>query len=229
MAATGYFNHQTVDFLHELTDNNNRDWFEDNKLRYENHVRGPALRFIEDMAAGIKAISPHFLVSAKKSGGSMMRVYRDTRFSKDKAPYKTNIGIQFRHERGKDVHAPGFYFHVAGDGCFLGAGIWRPDSSSLGKIRDRIDERPGEWANARDDRNFSRRFVLSGDSLKRGPAGYPSDHPLLEDLKRKDFIAVRNLELPDIFAPNLITSVAESYATATPFMRFLCAALEVPF
>ncbi|MGI9257968.1 MAG: DUF2461 domain-containing protein, partial [Gammaproteobacteria bacterium] len=123
---------QTAKFLTELANNNARDWFNVNKQRYEDHVLEPALTFINAMEPRIEKISPHFLAVAKRTGGSLMRVYRDTRFSKDKTPYKTNIGIQFRHELGKDVHAPGFYLHIQPKNCFLGAGIWRPDSDALG-------------------------------------------------------------------------------------------------
>ena len=135
-----YFSDETFQFLSSLALNNNRVWFEENKQRYEDAVRTPALRFIDDIAVELAAISPHFLAIPKKVGGSLMRVYRDTRFSKDKRPYKTNIGIHFRHEVGKDVHAPGFYLHIAPGECFVGVGVWRPDSRALAKIRDAIVE-----------------------------------------------------------------------------------------
>jgi len=130
-----YFSKATFSFLGELSRNNNREWFHDNKQRYEEAVRGPALAFIEDIAPELQLIAPRFLAVPKKVGGSLMRVHRDIRFGKDKTPYKTNIGIQFRHEAGKDVHAPGYYLHIAPQECFFGAGIWRPDSTALGQIR----------------------------------------------------------------------------------------------
>ena len=125
------FKTSTIKFLRELEKNNNRDWFEANKHRYESDVREPALAYIEAMAPRLAKISPHFIASPKKVGGSLMRVYRDVRFSKDKTPYKTNIGIQFRHSAGKDVHAPGFYMHIEPSQVFIAAGIWRPDSEML--------------------------------------------------------------------------------------------------
>ena len=134
------FTPATIRFLTELRNNNNRDWFNANKHRYENDVVAPSLNFITVMDARLKKISPHFRAIPKKTGGSLMRVYRDTRFAKDKTPYKTNIGIQFRHELGKDVHAPGFYVHVEPNQVFLGVGIWRPDPKALGKIRGEIHE-----------------------------------------------------------------------------------------
>ena len=120
-----YFSPATFGFLQRLAANNNRDWFLEHKAEYEARVRGPALRFIEDMADELAAISPHFLALPKKVGGSLMRVNRDIRFGHDKRPYKTNIGIQFRHEMGKDVHAPGFYLHIEKEDCFIGVEIGR--------------------------------------------------------------------------------------------------------
>ena len=115
------FDRNTFRFLAELGANNERDWFEANRHRYERHVLEPALAFIERMAPNIERLSRHLLAVPKRTGGSLMRVYRDTRFGHDKRPYKTNIGIQFRHERGRDVHAPGLYVHIEPGGCFLGA------------------------------------------------------------------------------------------------------------
>jgi len=115
----------TARFLAELARNNNRDWFRANKGRYERSVRGPALAFIEAMAGPLERVSRHIYADPSPSGGSLMRIYRDTRFSPDKTPYKTNIGIQFRHERCDDVHAPGLYFHIDPKECFLACGMWR--------------------------------------------------------------------------------------------------------
>lgn len=122
-----YFTAQTFTFLTALTGNNTREWFKTHQQEYERFIRMPAMQLIDDMADELPAISPHFTAQAREIGGSLMRVQRDTRFSRDKTPYKTNIGIQFRHERGKDIHAPGFYLHIAPDDCFLGIGLWHPD------------------------------------------------------------------------------------------------------
>ena len=105
-------------FLRDLKANNNRDWFNAHKPDYEQLVREPALGFISAMGPPLAKFAPMFVAVPRKSGGSLMRVYRDTRFSRDKTPYKTNVGIQFRHEYGKDVHAPGYYFHIDPDQVF---------------------------------------------------------------------------------------------------------------
>ena len=132
------FNDQTISFLKDLKANNNREWFKENKARYEELVLDVALRFIQSMQDPLYKIAPHFTATPTRVGGSLMRVYRDTRFSKSKVPYKTNIGIQFRHEQAKDAHSPGYYVHIEPDNLFLGAGMWRPDSEPLRNIRERI-------------------------------------------------------------------------------------------
>ncbi len=221
------FTAQTLDFLRDLSANNNRDWFNENKPVYENDVRQPAMLFIERMAPRLAEISPYFRAIAKKSGGSLMRVYRDTRFARDKTPYKTNIGIQFRHEQGRDVHAPGYYVHIDPGSVFVGVGMWRPDSHALGKIRDYIVEDGQAWVAARDDSQFQACFDLSGETLKRAPRGYSPDHPLIEDLKRKDFIAISELNHEDVLDPGFIDTVCQRFQAADTYMQFLCKAIDV--
>ena len=165
------FSKATLGFLDELAANNERAWFEENKPRYEALVREPALEFIAAMAAPLAKLAPHFRAEPRKIGGSLMRVFRDTRFARDKSPYKTNIGIQLRHELGKDVHAPGFYLHIATDECFFGAGCWHPEADALGRIRDLIAAQPKRWFAARDDRKFAAHWALAGDGLTRPPRG----------------------------------------------------------
>jgi uncharacterized protein (TIGR02453 family) len=229
-AAPGpQFSRNTLEFLGELKQNNDRTWFEANKHRYEAEVLEPALRFIEAMAPKLERLSPHFTAIPKRSGGSLMRVYRDTRFSRDKTPYKTNIGVQFRHELGRDVHAPGFYVHIEPDGCFLGAGIWHPESTALQRIRAAIVGRPDDWRRATAGKRFRNRFELSGDRLARPPRGFAIDAPHLDDIKRKDFIAISAFAAPEITETRFAGTVAEQFKAAVPLMRFLCAALELRF
>lgn len=223
------FTQDSLDFLDDLAANNDRPWFAANRARYERLVLAPALSFIAEMAPVLASFAPQFRADARRSGGSLMRVHRDTRFSRDKTPYKTNIGIQFRHQGGKDVHAPGFYLHVASDGCFLGAGCWHPDSASLLHIRDAIAEEPERWFAVCDDSGFAANWTLSGESLTRPPRGYPADHAAIEDLKRKDFIAIATLSADEVIAENLPELAGARFATATPFMKFLCSALAVDY
>ncbi len=227
--ADGYFSHKTFKFLTALTLNNSRDWFELHKDDYEGFVREPALQLIRDFAPVLKRFSPQLLAVDKKVGGSLMRVYRDTRFGADKSPYKTNIGIQFRHKVGRDVHAPGLYVHVAPDECFLGSGVWRPDPDALSRIRERIMEKPKTWIKVSTDRQFRKLFELSGESLSRPPRGMDPDHPAISDLKRKDHIAIAPLSVRELISPQLLKTLHERFSLTKPYFRFLCEALELTF
>ena len=223
------FSEATFGFLAELSANNNRAWFEANKPRYEALVREPALDFIEAMGPQLAVFAPRFRADARKLGGSLMRVYRDTRFARDKTPYKTNIGIQFRHDLGKDVHAPGFYVHVSEYECFLAVGCWRPEPDALARIREHIAEKPERWFSVRDDAAFGAQWVASGERLSRPPRGYAADHPAIDDLKRKDFVALADLSRSDVLSADLVDLVAGKFSATRPFMEFLCTALAVAY
>lgn len=231
MASRRYvgFTESTLGFLRELERNNNREWFKANKARYEEQVLDVALRFIQSMQEPLARIAPHFVAVPTRVGGSLMRVYRDTRFSKNKLPYKTNIGIQFRHELAKDVHSPGYYVHIEPGNVFLGAGMWRPDSEPLLAIRQRIANKPVEWQRTMADKTFRRHFQLGGESLKRPPRGFDGDHPCIDDIKRKSFIAVKEMAPEAYLNPRFQQQVETAFKAAAPFMRFLCKAVGVPF
>ncbi|MDH3362715.1 MAG: TIGR02453 family protein [Gammaproteobacteria bacterium] len=220
---------ETIQFLEQLTANNNREWFQEHKGRYEEQVLDVALAFIQSMQDPLADIAPHFVAVPTRVGGSLMRVYRDTRFSKNKTPYKTNIGIQFRHERAKDVHSPGYYLHIALDQVFVGVGMWRPDADPLRRIRDRIAARPSEWKRVLSDRSFKRQFQLGGESLVRPPRGFDKSHECIDDIRRKSFIAVKELEVDEVFKPQFQRTVESSFKVAESFMRFLCTAVGVKF
>ena len=223
------FKPESLAFLRELKSNNNREWFNEHKSRYETDVLDVALNFIQSMHDPLQEFAPHFTAIPKRMGGSLMRVYRDTRFSKNKTPYKTNIGIQFRHEMAKDVHSPGFYLHIEPDEVFVGVGLWRPDPAALVAIRERIVNKTPEWRRARDDKIFKRHFRLGGESLSRPPRGFDKTHPEIEDLKRKDFIAAKNLEPGETLQPRFQQKVETSFKAAIPLMKFLCKAVGVPY
>ncbi|MDH3207033.1 MAG: DUF2461 domain-containing protein [Gemmatimonadota bacterium] len=223
--ATACFTEDTYRFLKDLKKNNDRDWFDANKKRYEEHLKDPALRIIAAFAPELKKISPHFMATPR----SLFRIYRDVRFAKDKSPYKTHIGLHFRHDRSKDAHAPGFYLHVEPKQAFIGVGIWHPDGPALRSIREHIVEEPAAWKKASRTKSFTGAFNLSGDRLKRPPKDFDPEHPLIEDLKWKDYIGIA--EVPDSFVldPALPKALAKTFKAGTPFMRFLCEALDVPF
>lgn len=229
VAAFQAFEPPLLAFLGELEENNDRDWFAANKHRYESDVMAPALAFITAMAPRLESISRNFLALPQRTGGSVMRIHRDVRFGSDKRPYKTNLGIQFRHVMGKDVHAPGFYFHMEPGVVFVGAGLWRPEPEPLAQIRNAIVAQPDRWRKINADPDFADDWELGGDSLKRPPRGYDPHHPLIEDLKRRDFIAAKNLTAREIYRRGLPDRLASSFAATSRFMTFLCDAVGVPF
>ncbi len=224
-----YFTAKTFRFLNDLADNNSRDWFKANQDRYESDVREPALDFIADFADRLAKISPHFVADTRKVGGSLFRIQRDTRFAQDKTPYKTNTGVHFRHEQAKDAHAPGYYLNIAPGHCFMGVGLWRPETAVAYAIRNHIDAEPKQWKSATQGKRFNDVFSLDGESLKRPPRGFDADHRLIDDLKRKDFMATTKLTRKAVTADTFMADFTDSCKRATPFMRFLCEALDVPF
>ncbi len=229
MPNKAYISPELFAFFRELKENNNRAWFQANKKRYEMYVKDPLLGFIANFGLRLAEISPHYVVDPRPIGGSLFRIYRDVRFSKDKTPYKTAAGIQFRHESGKDVHAPGFYLHLEPDNVFVGGGIWHPDMRTLGQVRDAIVANPARWQRIISDEAFIAVYKLGGQSLKRGPKGYDPDHPLIEDLKRKDFVASTPFGEEEACAPDFIDHFAELCRVAAPFNEFLTTAIGLPW
>ncbi len=227
--GTRYFTPTLFAFLRDLSKHNERAWFKANQDAYERHVREPALAFVNDFAPHLARISPHFVADSRKVGGSLFRIQRDTRFARDKTPYKENTGLQFRHVRGKDVHAPGFYLNLEPGACFMGIGLWRPESKTAQAIRLHIHEHPVEWRRASHSPRFTEVFTITGDSLKRAPRGFDDDHPHIADLKRKDFIASTRLTQGQVVSDHFMEDFATNCRLAAPFMRFLCDAVDVPF
>jgi uncharacterized protein (TIGR02453 family) len=223
MGTGGYFTPEIFDFLRQLKRNNRREWFAKNKARYLQVAQGPALEFITAFAVPLEKMSPHFVADARPTRGSLFRIYRDTRFSADKKPYKTHVGIHFRHEKGKDVHAPGFYLHLEPQGCFAAAGIWHPDNPALTRIRMAIVAQPEQWKKA------ARGIELGGESLTRPPKGFCGDHLLIEDLKRKDYIASIALTEQQLCGARAVQEVSVAFRKILPLVEFTTKALGLKF
>ena len=136
------FSPELFAYLRDLKRHNRREWFLENKARYEKAVKDPALRFIADFEPHLRKVSPEFLAIPKAVGGSLFRIQRDVRFSKDKSPYKTHVGIRFLHRDAKNVHAPIFYLHLDPAGSFAGVGVWHPEPPTLEAIRQAIVNDP---------------------------------------------------------------------------------------
>lgn len=228
-SQTPFFRPATFAFLRDLAANNDREWFQANKERWEADALEPALAFITAFGFQLESISPHFLAIPQRSGGSLYRIYRDTRFSNDKSPYKTHLGLHFRHARHKDAHAPGFYLHLQPRNCFMGAGIWHPDSPTLQKIRQHLVTDSRGWKRATSGRAFETELEVSGSRLKRPPRGFDPEHPLIEDLKLKDFLCVATLTQKEATSGELLDRFTGLCRTAAPFVRYLCDATGVPF
>lgn len=237
-----YFNPLTFRFLRALGKNNNRAWFHDHKADYEEHLRQPFLRLIADLQGPFAAISPYFRADPKPVGGSLFRIHRDTRYSNDKTPYKTWAGARFYHERiklaaaeatlqrhGPAIEAPSFYLHIAPGESFIGGGLWHPETTTQRRICDFIVENPASWKHAVHAPAFRRKFALNDESLTRPPRGYPPEHELIADLKRKNFVASARIADDIVTGPRLLTSVSAGLRGCAPLIDYLCAALELEF
>lgn len=212
-------------FLRDLQANNDRAWFAEHKERYLADLRDPCLRFITDFGAPLMAVSPHFRADPRPNGGSLFRIHRDIRFSRDKSPYKTAVGLHFRHEQGRDAHTPGFYLHLEPRGCFVAVGLWQPDSPTLKLVRERLVADPDSWRAAVGGRAFRRTFTVTGESLKRVPRGYDPDHPLAEVLKLKDVTAFAPLGQKQVTAPGFLAEFTGLCRTGGDLVRWICGAL----
>ena len=211
-------------FLEELEAHNEREWFNANKARYEEEIKEPALAFIEDIGYRLPEVAPHLTADKR----SLFRIYRDTRFSKDNTPYKTHVGLYFRHARNTDTDTAGMYLHLEPGSVFMGAGIWHPGTPALKRTRDAIVARPAAWSSA--VQAVAPTWEQSeGDKLKRAPTGYPSDHPLVEDLKRRSFAVISRLTQRQATASGFLDEVQERAAAARPYMAFLSSALGVEY
>lgn len=232
MPGTRYFTPAVFTFLRELAENNEKTWWETNKQRYVETIREPAFDFIADFGDRLKDISPHFVADTRTNGGSLMRPYRDMRFSKDKTPYKTNVGIQFRHAMGKDVHAPGFYLHLEPGQCFTGVGMWHPEAKVARTIRTAINDDPRGWAEAAHSPEFAEAWSVGDheeDRLRRVPSDLDPNHPHVDDLRLKSFIAGATLTQRTVTSSGLGDELHGLFVKASSFTRFLCDAIAVPF
>jgi uncharacterized protein (TIGR02453 family) len=229
-ASFGGFPKDFFAFFRELKAHNERVWFEANKARFRASVQAPMSDFIAAMAPKLAKISKHFVADPRPNGGSMFRIHRDVRFSKDKRPYKDHAACHFHHSQGRGVHVPGFYMHFSDDGTRFGGGLWMPPSDALAKVRAAIAQKPQAWKKLLGDAAFRRHFDgVEGEALTRPPRGFAADQACIEDIKRKSFFAIRVETAKFAASPRLVDEVAETFASTRPLLRFLCEAVDVPF
>ena len=224
-----YFSRNTFAFLRALARNNNRPWFHAHRHEYERHVREPFLALIADLAAPLAKISPHYRADPRKTGGSLFRIHRDTRFSGDKAPYQPWAGARLFHERRREVEAPSFYLHIAPGDCFAGGGLWHPQPATLKRIRDFLVDNPAAWKRATRTKAFGERFAFWGENLSRAPRGYDPGHELIEDLKRRNFAAGAGFPEALACSRELLPHLVDTFKRLAPMIDYLCAALDLEF
>ena len=224
-----YFTPATFRFLRALDRHNERTWFHAHKDDYERHVREPFLRFIGDMQEPLQAISAHYRADPRKNGGSLFRIYRDTRYSHNKLPYKPWQGSRFAHERRREIEAPAFYLHIQPGNCFAGGGMWQPEPDALKRIREFIVDNPAAWKRATRNKAFRDHLQLGGESLVRPPRGYDPSHELIDDLKRKSFVAITDFSEELACSDRLLAWTVATFKQAAPLVDYLCAAQELEF
>jgi uncharacterized protein (TIGR02453 family) len=231
------FQPEAIQFLAELAANNDRGWFQPRKREYERLLKAPLEALVAAVGQRLSARQIPLLADPARSP---FRIYRDVRFSRDKSPYKTNIGASFPwleqqpapgfrlQGEGERRHGVGGYFHLAPGEIFVGGGMWHPEPPRLAAFRAAVLRDPGTVRALLEDSEFVAWFgSLGGDRLKRVPAGFPADHPEAELLKLKDVVFGRRLSDAEAFSPDLPDLVADAFQAATPVFRFL-ATLPAP-
>jgi len=218
--ATPRFSPATLSFLKRLKRNNRREWFNARRDEYEAVVRGPMIAIVEQLALDMRAIAPELLVSPKHS---IYRIYRDTRFSENKQPYKTHIAASFwPRELAKGVGA-GMYFHVSPEGVWVGGGMYAPETPQLQAVREHIAANLRRFRSIVEAPAFKRGLDggLEGEQLQRVPRGFPKDHEAAQYLKYRQFLAGR--EFPARFATGaaFYSGVLGVFRQIAPLIRFL--------
>jgi uncharacterized protein (TIGR02453 family) len=209
-------------FFRDLERNNDREWFAANKQRYHDVVRDPLCAFIEAIGSGLRKISPRAIADPSAVGGSLFRIYRDTRFAKDKRPYKTNAAMVFRLA-DKRTPAPAYYLQLDKSGAFVGAGVWHPEAQALRDIREAIVANGPRWK-----RVAKLGLNDEGARLKRAPRGFEADHPLIEDIKRKSFATSTTFGTKDACAAGFHSAFLRECKRARPLVDFLGEAVGLP-
>jgi uncharacterized protein (TIGR02453 family) len=217
------FTKETVRFFTALRKNNNRDWFERNRETYEDHVLAPAKLFVTAMGARLKAIAPG-VVAVPKVNKSIFRINRDTRFSLDLSPYKTNLGIYFWDGARSRMESPGFYFHLEPPDLRLGGGMYSIPDNLLGRFRQALvdPKRGAEIGKIVAEIRAIPGFSVDGMHYKRVPAGYDPGHPNAGLLKHKGLYAGVEAKIPDVFySARLVEYCFERFVPLLPLHRWL--------
>ncbi|MCA9938746.1 MAG: DUF2461 domain-containing protein [Anaerolineales bacterium] len=212
-----------LQFLTDLIENNNREWFNERKDIYQDEIVTPALAFIGDLGERLKQIAPGLRSDMRTNGsGSLMRIYRDTRFSKDKSPYKTNVGIVFWEGSGKKMELPGFYFHLSAEEAWIGGGLYMLPQQSMDTFRQAVADEEGGAALQRIIGTLSAAgYRLHGDTYKRVPAEFAPDHPRADLLRFKGiFAGSPNIPMQVVCSPRLVDVCFEHCRQTAPLHQW---------
>jgi uncharacterized protein (TIGR02453 family) len=216
---TPSFTPKTLTFLRSLKRNNNREWFQERRDDYERHVRAPMVAVIERLAEDFRQFAPELEASPRKS---IYRIYRDTRFSEDKTPLKTQIAASFRWRTLPRGESAGLYLEVSPGWVWMGGGFYAPETSHLVRIRQHISATHPELRRIAGSAPFRRAVgSLDGERLTRVPRGFTSDNPAAEYLKYRNFLAGR--EFPPEFATSgrFYPTLVRTFRAIMPLVRFL--------
>ncbi|MGB0429860.1 MAG: DUF2461 domain-containing protein [Bacteroidia bacterium] len=207
----------TFNFLADLEQNNNKDWFDLNRKKYQK-AKDNFVDFIDKVIEQLSVFDHHLAgLSAKDC---LFRINRDIRFSKNKAPYKTNFGAYIAFGGRKSEYA-GYFFHLKPGECFLGGGMYKPSTPVLRKIRQEIDYNASQIKEIINQKQFTKTFgSLKGEKLVTAPKGYPKDHPEIELLKFKSYFVMHALNESDLMSANAVEHCAELFKVVFPFNRF---------
>jgi uncharacterized protein (TIGR02453 family) len=214
----------TIKFLKDLKKNNNKAWFDANRKVYETAKADYALLVDAIILAASKFDNS---ISSLKAKDCMFRINRDVRFSKDKSPYKSNMGA-YMNAGGKKANTPGYYFHCEPGQSFAAGGLYVPEPEVLAKVRQEIDYNFDEWKKIINEKTFKKYFtkVDGMDVLSRPPKGYTEDNPAIEFLKMKSFIVSRPMTDAELQDKNLVKEIAKTFEVMKPMTDFLNHALQ---
>ncbi|HTK81898.1 MAG TPA: DUF2461 domain-containing protein [Bacteroidota bacterium] len=212
------FPREGVQFLKQLKKNNKREWFNKHKEEFEEYVKLPMQSLIASLKQPMAHDMPEILVDPKKS---MFRIYRDTRFSKNKDPYKTHVAAVF-HMTAHWQNSAGYYIHIEPSGVYAGGGIYSPDPDRLKRIRQSIADEPKQFLTIVSNETFVKRFKkLEGEKLQRVPLGFPKDHMMAEWLKYKSFYTGVEWDVEECYSPRFVSRIVRTYKELSPLVRFL--------
>ena len=224
------FPHELVSFYQELSSNNDRAWFEQNKDRYERHVLKPATLFVEAMGERLRLISPRIVADRRTNGaGSIFRIYRDTRFSKDKTPFKTFLGIFFWEGSRSKMENSGFYFHLEPTQLMLYGGIYEFTRPMLNTYRDAVvhPERGLALRHAVQQVLAVGRCEIGGRHYQKVPAGYDPSHPNAEYLLYNSLYASTGGDLPgQVFSADLLDYCLDRFTDMAPLHQWIVSVME---